>query len=83
MSGLILFSAIEVVVLFTPAFFIFKNAREYFDCLFSFLCGGYFVFWKRLWKIHFGRSMKFAGYLSIVLIASWLNINFFCDWQQL
>ena len=77
MSNLALFMIIEIIVLTVPAFFIFKSVDEYFGCLFSFLFSGYFVFWKKLWDMHFNRSMKFTGYLAIVLIASWTSIKIF------
>ena len=76
MGDLFLFILIEVVVIIIPALFIFKSVKEYFNCLLSFLFGGYFAFWKKLWDIHFYRSLKFSGYFFIVLAFSYINLKF-------
>ena len=73
MTDLALFFTIEIIVLIVPAFFIFKSVGEYFGCFLSFMFSGYFVFWRKLWEIHFNRSWKFTGYVAIVLIVSWIN----------
>jgi len=77
MSKTNIFIAIETALIIASAIVIFKKFRYFFQCLFSFLFSGYYVFWKKLRDEHFDRSMKFTFYLIIVFVLSVINLVIF------
>jgi hypothetical protein len=74
MDRLILLLIIEALIIFVPSFFCFKSRREFIKCLYSFLFVECFSRWQGVYKAHVQRSLKFAVYFIIVLLASALNI---------
>jgi hypothetical protein len=77
MSKATYFLLAEALVIILIAAIKFKSFKSFYECFFSFLFSGYYVFWKRLWNEHFNRSMQFVVFLFISGIFTVINILVF------
>ncbi len=66
MDKIYLFLLVVFVIAIAAAIIMFKSFKKFFQCLYSFIFSGYYVFKKDLWNKHFHRSMRFTGYILIV-----------------
>jgi hypothetical protein len=66
MDKIYLFLLIVLVIAIIAAIIIFRSFKNFFQCLYSFIFSGGYVFWKKSWDEHFNRSMRFTGYILIV-----------------
>ena len=74
MSNENIFYSIEVLILIVPTIFLFRKFSFFFSCLWSFLfIGFYALFSNRLWNSNYDRSMRFTGYIFIILVLTVIN----------
>lgn len=71
------FLLVETLMTIIIAVIMFKSFKTFFECFYSFIFSGYYVFWKTLWDKHFDRSMRFTGFIFMVGIFSAINILVF------
>jgi hypothetical protein len=67
----------EVVILFAPLRFLLKSKHEFSRCLHSFLFFEQYYSFPSAYKRHQKRSVRFAIFLVIILIATIVNVQFF------
>ena len=77
MSKVGYFFLIETALIIVIAFIRFKNLKDFFNTLYSFLFGTYYIFFKKLWDQHFDKSFRFTIFLLISAFFTGINILVF------